>query len=107
MKTKAIITITCAVCSETLDLYYSQENLTSDSLPEDIKHDATMASDWWTRDDIFYCDGCWQELEREREAIKSHSDREMDGWRSRVLARKSIQPIPYASAIRDNLNGEG
>lgn len=67
MKTTSKLTITCATCTATLDLYYAHESLTEKTLAYDIKHDATMSSDWHFRDGLFYCESCGESLENERD----------------------------------------
>lgn len=95
MKTDALITITCATCPETLEMFYSHESLTDRTLADDIKHDATISSDWHFRDGLFYCDDCGEEQENTRD------DRAAQGI-------ADLEMVPYASAVRDCLNnGEG
>lgn len=104
MKTDAIVRIYCATCHESLDLCYSHGSMASRTLADDIKHDATISSDWWTKDDLFYCDGCWQTQENTRdEQAKLALAEDNDQWEKLTDAAESL--IPYASAILDNLNG--
>ena len=112
MNTLATITIKCATCPETIDLCYSHESLGSKTLPDDIKHDATISSDWYCIEGLFYCDACGESLENDREQAKSHHEKNSENWRIAVSAGKYCGAgktnIPYADAIREKLNnGEG
>ena len=104
MRTDATVIIKCATCPETLNLYYSHESIGSKTLPDDIKHDATISSDWYCIEGLFYCDACGESLENDREQAKLAQAEDNDQWEKLTDSAESI--IPYASAIRDNLNGK-
>lgn len=111
MKTDAKVVIYCATCPARIGLYYSHESLASRTLADDIKHDATISSDWHFRDGLFYCDSCGDGLENTRdEQAKSPQQQNTEAWRRGSYAditRKRLaayeDSIPYASAIRENL----
>ena len=92
MKRDSIVRIYCATCHESLELCYSHGSLSAKTLADDIKHDATVSSDWHLRDGLFYCDKCGDSQENTRD------DRAAQGrlkWRHTLLRLESA------------LNGEG
>lgn len=111
MKTDSIVRIYCATCPESLELYYSHGSLAAKTLADDIKHDATVSSDWHFRDGMFYCDTCGEAAENDREQAKTPMEINTDAWRRIVAASKNRvaceRVVPYADAVRDCLNGEG
>ena len=103
MRTDATVIIKCATCPETLNLYYSHESIGSKTLPDDIKHDATISSDWYCIEGLFYCDNCAEGLEDTREEQARFAQAEND-----LIFNNYSPGPPYADAIREKLNnGEG
>lgn len=72
----ARLTITCATCKATLDLYYNHADLSRKDLSTYISDDATMSSDWHWREGSYYCDDCWnaQENTREEQAMQARAE---------------------------------
>lgn len=94
MKTDSKVVIYCTTCTSRIGLYYSHESLSSRTLADDIKHDAAISSDWHFMDGLFYCDACGEAQENTRDDLAAQGIAE-------------LEMVPYASAIRANLNGEG
>lgn len=103
MLTIAKIAITCAECKETLELHYSHESLAARTLADDIKHDATISSEWHILDGgLFYCESCGEGMKNARdEQAKMAQAEDNAAWR---MAGEAEISIPYASAVRGCLN---
>lgn len=83
--------------------------------------DATLVGDWYyglPDNGGHLCTDCWNSHDNAREEqAKSPQQQNTEAWRRELrcscadVARKRLaaheDSIPYASAIRDNLNGEG
>lgn len=59
-----------------------------------------LDGDWWRIDGEDLCDDCAQAKEDARDEMRLKMEREAQGI-------AELEMVPYASAIRDNLNGEG